>query len=118
MRTGVPIPGFPNYKACKNGKIWSENMKAFLKPFYNQKLYLRVKLFHEGQWERHFVHRLVAAAYCDNPDPKTHIQVNHNDFDKENNHFKNLFWVTPSMNMKHSRTKRWTPVPRQPSDPF
>lgn len=39
------------------------------------------------------VHRLVATNYCDRPTLK-HKYVIHKDFNKMNNHFENLKWVT------------------------
>lgn len=53
-----------------------------------------------------YVHRMVAKAFCHNPDPETHTQVNHIDGDKSNNHYTNLEWVTQSQNMKHMHAMR------------
>lgn len=45
------------------------------------------------------VHRLVAAAFIDNPMSKP--EVNHIDSDRQNNHVCNLEWVTASENRLH-----------------
>lgn len=46
------------------------------------------------------VHRLVAELFVDNPDCKP--EVNHIDYDRRNNLFSNLEWVTHSENVSHS----------------
>lgn len=46
------------------------------------------------------VHRLVAKLFVDNPDSLP--EVNHIDFDRTNNHFMNLEWMTHEDNIKHT----------------
>lgn len=48
------------------------------------------------------IHRLVAAAFCENDDPEHKIQVNHIDGNPSNNNAYNLEWVTPSENTNHA----------------
>ena len=71
-----------------------------LKPFLTSSGYTRVQLFLHGKKRNHFIHRLVAMAFLENPNNKT--QVNHINGDKVNNKLSNLEWSTPSENGKHS----------------
>lgn len=49
-----------------------------------------------------YVHRAVARAFCPNPDPATHTEVNHIDHNRANNTACpgacNLEWSTPEKN--------------------
>lgn len=73
---------------------------TILKPFLTANGYTRVQLFLHGKKKNHFIHRLVATAFLENPKNKT--QVNHINGEKTNNCITNLEWSTPSENGKHS----------------
>ena len=45
------------------------------------------------------IHRLVALAFCDNPNG--YKTVNHKNLDKTNNHYWNLEWVSQERNIHH-----------------
>lgn len=47
-----------------------------------------------------YIHRLVACAFCENPDGL--LEINHKDGDKKNNRADNLEWCTRSENNKHA----------------
>lgn len=60
-----------------------------------------------GGQRRHFpVHRLVAEAFCPNPDSATYTQVNHKDDNPANNRADNLEWCTPTQNAQYIFTGR------------
>ena len=53
------------------------------------------------------VSRLVAAAFCANPDPGSATTVDHIDGDTENNRADNLRWLSFADNMReYSKRKR------------
>lgn len=54
--------------------------------------------------KRFNVHRLVAWQFLGAPPSEAKWQVNHLDGDHGNNQVKNLAWVTPSQNVRHSHS--------------
>lgn len=62
--------------------------------------YYFVRLHKNGVAKPYFVHRLVAAAFIDNPNNLP--QVNHKDGNKRNNNVNNLEWCSASENMHHA----------------
>lgn len=66
-------------------------------------VYMNVDLHKRGKATTFFVHRIVANAFVNNPDPDNFNDVNHIDDDKTNNSAKNLEWTDRSGNMKHCK---------------
>ena len=62
--------------------------------------YCESTLFKDGKPKHIRTHRIVAEAFCPNPDNK--LEVNHIDGCKVNNTAWNLEWVTSSENQKHA----------------
>lgn len=60
-----------------------------------------VSLKCELGWRSIGVHRLVATAFIPRDDPDRN-EVNHIDFNRKNNHYKNLEWVTHKENVAYS----------------
>jgi hypothetical protein len=69
---------------------------ALLKPYLHTAGYWRVNL---GRKNRHYVHRLVATAFVQNPDNKGF--VDHIDGNRANNAVANLRWVTAKENTRY-----------------
>ena len=88
------------YAISDDGRVWSRKTSRWLKPADNGKGYLFVHLYNGGQSTRHYIHRLVAQAYLENPDNLP--QVNHKDGDKQNNSLQNLEWCDIKQNMRHA----------------
>jgi hypothetical protein len=59
-----------------------------------------VRLYNNGKWKDHKVHRLVLKAFVPNPDNKPYC--NHKDGNTENNRIDNLEWVTAKENVNHA----------------
>lgn len=105
-----PIAGFFN-EVSNLGRVRSVTHKAgngktyqgkILKPIITKSGYVNVCLT-TGENENRItkrVHRLVAEAFCENPEDKD--EINHKDGDKENNRAENLEWVTRNENEQHA----------------
>jgi hypothetical protein len=64
-----------------------------------------------GRDAREMMHRLVAAAFCENHRPEADT-VNHKDGNPANNRASNLEWVTRSENTKHAYATGLTKIAR------
>lgn len=95
-----PIEGFSGYFVSREGRVWSARQRGhWLTPSKGQHGYLTVGLRKGNNRYRRYVHRLVAAAWVDNPGNLP--QVNHLDEDKSNNDASNLEWCTAQQNSNH-----------------
>ena len=98
------ISMFPKYKIYENGEIF--NGKRFFK-FNCSRGYLKIGISKNGEKEYLRVHRIVCYAFhpiegLHNLEDYKHLQVNHKDNNKLNNHKNNLEWVTRSENINHA----------------
>lgn len=75
--------------------------ERIMKQSLNKRGYMYVRLTKNGVQRAYRVHRLVAAAFVENPDNLPH--VNHIDFNRTNNRADNLEWITPKCNSEHSK---------------
>ncbi len=73
--------------------------EEILKPNSFSPYYLRT-LCNRGKRKTHYMHRLVAIAFLENPHGKE--EINHKNGIKTDNRVENLAWVTPSENVRHS----------------
>ena len=55
----------------------------------------------EGQRISYYAHRFLAECFLEEPSPEM-IQLNHINYNKIDNHIRNLEYVTPSENQRHS----------------
>lgn len=90
------------YKVSNDGRIWSEYLQDFMKPYYSKGGYMRVKVNFGERNKKFMVHRLVAMAFIPNPDAEHLTQVDHIDCNRTNNTVDNLRWVSPKQNTQHA----------------
>lgn len=81
-----------------NNHRWPERI---LKGIRTPKGYLQVKLCKRGEVKSVSVHRLVATAFIEKPNPKYNI-INHLDCDGTNNEVSNLEWTDYKGNMQYA----------------
>lgn len=107
MEIWKTIEGYEGrYEVSNAGKVRSLNYHRRgiikeLKTSVDRYGYSCITLPMGGNRNKHFtVHRLVAAAFLENPESKA--EVNHKDGNKLNNHVSNLEWVTMQENQRHA----------------
>ena len=85
---------------CNNGK---KHKPRILKPGFDKSTGYRKIAIWDNNTSKHktvAIHRAVCEMFVDNPGNKNY--VNHIDFDRQNNHYTNLEWVTAKENSAHS----------------
>lgn len=96
MEIWKPIPEYPRYSVSNMGRI--SNGKIILKPTQRRNGYLSVTLCNKDGRSHPSVHRLVANAFVENPNPQRFNIVNHKDENKTNNEAENLEWCDTMYN--------------------
>lgn len=90
----------PNYEVSNLGKVRNKKLNKPVRPFTNNAGYHQVVIRSNKKNLYRLVHRLVAIAFI--PNPNNYSEINHKDFDKDNNTVENLEWVSHTMNMKYN----------------
>lgn len=109
MRKKIIIDGKEtNYSVTDDAHIYNDRTGRELKGTYATNEYHSVQLIIDGKSKTFMFHRLVAQAFCENPNGYT--IVDHIDRDKHNDNASNLRWVCASTNSlnceKQEPTKR------------
>ena len=86
------------YQVSSLGRLRNKN-KYILAQSYTERGYLKISLFYNGSLHTHKVHRLVAAAFIENPNGL--LTINHKDCNKANNVYTNLEWMSSKDNYDH-----------------
>jgi hypothetical protein len=122
MEQWAPIPRLDGYyEASDRGRIrrakpgMNTFVGRFVKLAWHPNGYVQAVTCIEGKEQRHWVHRLVAAAFLDNDLEGKH--VHHIDGDSSNNRLENLEVLTPrqhrhcavsaAMEALRGQVKRW-----------
>lgn len=97
------IDGIPKYSISEHGSVRNDITGRILKTFLDRNGYLIVNLpgVNLSGGKRKSVHRLVANAFCENPNNFSH--VDHIDRKRKNNHFSNLRWISRSNNRRNAK---------------
>ena len=107
MEEWKQIKDFPKYIISNEGRI--KNAKGqILKPYVNHKGYFKIGLMGDDKkMHKKRVHRLVAETFI--PNTNNLPEVNHLNFNKQDNRVENLEWCTDDQNREHflhNRVKR------------
>lgn len=99
------IPGYgEDYVVCDNGEIISVKRNLVMRQTVDKKGYCYVSLCKNGKYTRIGVHRLVAAAFCQQTDGENTC-VNHKDENKLNNNAENLEWCSYQYNNNYGTAR-------------
>lgn len=90
------------YLISNKGNLYSIKSKTLMSPHENMDGYLETIITVDGIRYNVSIHRLVAIAFVDNPDPANKLQVNHKNGNKLINEDWNLEWVTQKENIDHA----------------
>ena len=99
------LNNYSNYRIYSDGRVYSELVNKFISPTFDTGKYLQVTLVSDDKKRNTIkVHRLVASAFI--PNLNEDREINHKDFNKENNHVENLEWCNRSYNVKYNFSNR------------
>lgn len=95
-----------HYQVSNTGMVRNTNTNYYLSPSLNKKGYqclgLSIKIDNKTYQQPVRIHRLVAIAFVENPNPEKFDQVNHINGVKTCNWYKNLEWIDNDGNQRHS----------------
>lgn len=95
-----PVVGYENlYSVSNYGKVYSFIKNRVLSAKSNGRGYLQIELTKDKKQKMHYVHRLVAQAFLDNPNNLP--EVNHKDENAQNNCVCNLEWCSTKYNLSY-----------------
>lgn len=91
------------YQVSNMGRIKSFAYKTWRikKPIVQNSGYAHIGFYKKGVCKQARLHRIVAEAFCYNPDPKNKTQINHLNEDKLDNRACNLQWASPKENTNY-----------------
>lgn len=100
-----PIEGYEDYHISNYGRVKTFKKKGnaiegkMRSLFEAKKGYYVLRLFKDGKYKHHQVHRLVANAFI--PNPNNEACVNHKDENPKNNKVENLEWCSFLYNRRY-----------------
>jgi len=101
------IEGFEHYIIMfKGGLIINTKTMKVVEGWVNKNGYRRVELSNKGRTTTQYIHRLVAFAWTENPDPYYKDEVNNLDRNRFNCDASNLEWTTKDENLAYRYNHR------------
>ena len=94
------IDGFPNYDVSTDGRVRTIKTGKIRKLQVMKNGYIMVGLSKDKKVSFHYVHRLVAYAFCNKEEDNYNI-VDHLDRNPANNNYQNLRWTNASGNNRN-----------------
>ena len=91
-----------DYEISSEGRVKNKISGKILKTHINKDGYEKVDIRVNGERKSKAVHRLVAKAFVENPNPEEFTEINHIDGNKLNNNMYNLEWTNRSGNIQHA----------------
>lgn len=98
MEIWTKIEGFTRYYISSMGRIW--NGERIMVQSTDKERYLLITLKNKKYKKTFRVHRLVGIYFIPNPDNKP--EINHLDYNVQNNECYNIQWSTRKENMEHA----------------
>lgn len=99
------LANYSNYRIYPDGRIYSEFINRFIKATKDTSGYLQNTLVDDyGNRKTIKNHILIASAFI--PRLTNKSEVNHKDFNKENNTIENLEWCDRKYNARYNYTHR------------
>ena len=92
-----------DYLISSTGKVYSLKNNKMLSPNEcggNNRNYLKVDLYMNGERFPSYIHQLVGIAFI--PNPNGYTEINHKDGNTHNNNVENLEWCDRPYNNKYS----------------
>lgn len=97
----VAVPGYEGlYSITRTGTITNARGRTISQRIDLRSGYITVGLTREGVTRTHYLHRLLASTFLENPNGLP--VVNHLDGNRLNNRLDNLEWCTHAQNVKHA----------------
>ena len=96
-KSGVQVP---HRMVSSMGRVTLQNGRVSRGCMMNNG-YFRTQLSVGHKRRSEYIHRIVAFAFCGPPPSLLQNQVNHKDWDKDNNAVENLEWSSASRNVRH-----------------
>lgn len=94
------------YQISNFGNVFSKAKNGLLSPAISNG-YLTVQLVtNDGSRKTFYIHRLVAMAFIENPDPNTLVEVNHKNLFRDDPFVENLEWTTKQENIYHENINK------------